>query len=99
MGTVPVIRAHTIACERQKGEQACLLYLQTPRHLRSAQVAPVYLPGDAPLCTAATARLASGPVSRQMGKEPWLPQRFFDRYLYTKNARRLRYQKILALAQ
>ena len=99
MGTVPVRRAHTIACERQKGEQTCLLYLQTPRHLRSAQVVPVYLPGDAPLCTAATARFASGPVSWQMGKEPWPPQRFFDRYLYAKNARRLRYKKILALAQ
>jgi len=45
MGTVPASQAHTIACERQKGEQACLLYLQTPRHLCSAQVAPVYLPG------------------------------------------------------
>ena len=44
-------------------------------------------------------RLASGPVSRQMGKELWPPQRFFDRYLYAKNARRLCSQKILALAQ
>ncbi len=85
--------------ERQKGDQACVLCLQTPRYLRSAQVAPVYLPGDALLCTAATARLASGPVSRQMGKELWPPQRFFDRYLYAKNARRLCSQKILALAQ
>jgi len=42
---------------------------KTESNLRSAQLAQVYLPGDAPLCTAAKARFASGPVSRKMGKE------------------------------
>ena len=69
MGNMPVCRALTIPCERQKGDQACVLHLHAIRHLRSAQLAPVYLPGDAPLCAAAKARFASGPVSRKMGKE------------------------------